>query len=218
MQQTIARGPALGHVVLNVRSLARSVPFYVEALGLRVVGRVAEADRNRIGDIVFLSFGANHHDVGLREASTIGGPAGATHPSPCPGLSHIAFRLGDGIDDLEHVVSRLMQAGAQGIRAVDHGATRSVYFNDPDGLVLEAYVGDDTLPDGPLSIVATALPRASGAWAAAAGQRAGLLIFPLARGLPAPEATTASTQKIADDGVEHVSRPWCRSHGRASPG
>jgi len=36
-------------------------------------------------------------------------------------------------------------------------ATRSVYFKDPDGLVLEAYVGDDTLPDSPLSIVATSL-------------------------------------------------------------
>jgi catechol 2,3-dioxygenase len=158
MQQTTARGRALGHVVLNVRSLAMSVPFYVEALGLRVVGRIDEADRDRIGDIVFLSFGTNHHDVGLREVSAIGAPAGATHPSPCAGLSHVAFRLGDGIDDLARVVRRLVQAGAQGVRAVHHGATRSVYFNDPDGLALEAYVGDDTLPDGPMSIEATALP------------------------------------------------------------
>ncbi|HWH83642.1 MAG TPA: VOC family protein [Burkholderiaceae bacterium] len=157
MQQITSRGPALGHVVLNVTSLARSVPFYVEALGLRVVGRTDEADRNRIGDIVFLSFGASHHDVGLREVSATGDPAGATHPSPCAGLSHVAFRLGDRIADLEYVMHRLIQAGAQGVRAADHGATRSVYFNDPDGLVLEAYVGDDTLPDGPLSIVATTL-------------------------------------------------------------
>lgn len=158
MQQTPLRGRALGHVVLNVTSLARSVPFYVEALGLRVVGRVDEADRKRIGDIVFLSFGANHHDVGLREVAAIGGPAFASQHSPGAGLSHVALRLGDRIDELEHLVRRLMRAGAQGVRAVDHGATRSVYFNDPDGLVLEAYVGDDTLPDGPLSIVATPLP------------------------------------------------------------
>lgn len=157
MQQTSGHARALGHVVLNVTSLLRSVPFYVEALGLRVVGRTDAADRNRIGDIVFLSFGVNHHDVGLREVPVNTGQAGATLHSACAGLSHVAFRFGDRIDDLEHVVRRLMQAGAQGIRAVDHGATRSVYFNDPDGLALEAYVGDDTLPDSPLSIVATSL-------------------------------------------------------------
>ena len=157
MQQTPAHGQALGHVVLNVTSLARSVPFYVEALGLRVVGRSEAADRDRIGDIVFLSFGANHHDVGLREVSSVGREARAVREPPCAGLSHVAFRFSDRIDDLEHVVRRLVQAGAKGVRAVDHGATRSVYFNDPDGLVLEAYVGDDTLPAIPLSIVATAL-------------------------------------------------------------
>jgi catechol 2,3-dioxygenase len=157
MQQTLPHGRALGHVVLNVTSLARSVTFYVQALGLRVVGRTEAADRDRIGDIVFLSFGANHHDVGLREVSSIGRAARTTHDSPCAGLSHLAFRVSDRIDDLEHVVRRLLQAGAHGVRAVDHGATRSVYFNDPDDLVLEAYVGDDALPDSPLSIVATPL-------------------------------------------------------------
>jgi catechol 2,3-dioxygenase len=157
MRQITSRGRALGHVVLNVTSLSRSVPFYVEALGLRVVGRTDEADRKRIGDIVFLSFGANHHDIGLREIPAVERPAGAARHSASAGLSHVAFRLGDRIDDLERVLRRLVQAGAQGVRAADHGATRSVYFNDPDGLVLEGYVGDDTLPEGPLSIVATAL-------------------------------------------------------------
>ena len=82
MQQTFAHGRALGHVVLNVTSLARSVPFYEEALGLRVVGRIEAADRDRIGDIVFLSFGTNHHDVGLREVSSIGGAARAGRRTP----------------------------------------------------------------------------------------------------------------------------------------
>ena len=157
MQQTCGNARALGHVVLNVTSLLRSVPFYVEALGLRVVGRTDPADRNRIGDIVFLSFGVNHHDVGLREVPVNIGPAGPALHSAGPGLSHVAFRFGDRFDDLDHVVRKVMQAGAQGLRAADHGATRSVYFNDPDGLGLEAYVGDDALPDSPLSIVARSL-------------------------------------------------------------
>jgi len=157
MQHAPSRTRTLGHVVLNVTSLARSVPFYVQALGLRVVGRTDEADRSRIGDIVFLSFGANHHDIGLREVPASDEPADPARRSPRAGLAHVAFRLGSSIDDLEQLVRRLAQAGAQGVRAADHGATRSVYFNDPDGLALEAYVGDDTLPEGPLSIVATPL-------------------------------------------------------------
>jgi len=157
VQQTPAPGRALGHVVLKVTSLARSVPFYVEALGLRVVGRTDAADRDRIGDIVFLSFGINHHDLGLREVPVNTDQVGPAPQLPRAGLAHVAFRCGDSFAELERVVRELMQAGAQGIRAVDHGATRSVYFNDPDGLVLEAYVGDDSLSDSPLSIVATSL-------------------------------------------------------------
>jgi catechol 2,3-dioxygenase len=143
--------------VLNVTSLARSVPFYVEALGLCVVGRTEAADLNRIGDIVFLSFGANHHDLALRELSSPGRAARTPPDSLGAGLSHVALRFGERFEDLGHVVRRLMQAGAHDMRAVDHGATRSVYFNDPDGLVLEAYVGDDALPESPLSIMATPL-------------------------------------------------------------
>ena len=40
----------IGHVVLRVRSLAVSVPFYTETLGLREVARLDQAAQAIVGD------------------------------------------------------------------------------------------------------------------------------------------------------------------------
>ena len=86
----------LGHVVLNVSSLARSAPFYVAMLGLKEVGRLRAAEEAIVGaPMVFFSFGDSHHDLALREV-----PLG---PGVLPqrlGLAHVAFRIGDGIAQL----------------------------------------------------------------------------------------------------------------------
>jgi catechol 2,3-dioxygenase-like lactoylglutathione lyase family enzyme len=58
-----------GHVVLRVRSLAVSVPFYTQVLGLREVARLDGPQRDIVGgELAFLSFGSNHHDVALFES------------------------------------------------------------------------------------------------------------------------------------------------------
>ncbi len=51
---------SLGHVVLKVRDLAVSVPFYRDVLGLREVARYRQ-------NMVFFSLGKNHHDVAMRD-------------------------------------------------------------------------------------------------------------------------------------------------------
>jgi catechol-2,3-dioxygenase len=144
----------LGHVVLNVRSHARSVPFYEQALGLRVVGHADAAVRARMGPMVFMSFGANHHDIALRE---IGGIVSRARRER-PGLAHLAFRVGRSLEDLTRPIARLRAMGVQAVRTVDHGSICSAYFSDPDGLVLEAYVGDDRLPLQARPYRATARP------------------------------------------------------------
>ena len=80
----------LGHVVLNVASLQRSVPFYVGVIGLREVGQLRST--------VFFSFGDNHHDLALRE---VGSRERA--PGDGIGLRHLAFRIGEHVGAPEFI-------------------------------------------------------------------------------------------------------------------
>jgi len=79
----------LGHAVLKVRSLAVSVPFYRDVLGLTEVARHG-------GRMVFFSCGENHHDLALLE---IGAQAEAPMDRQV-GLYHLAFKVGDSLDAL----------------------------------------------------------------------------------------------------------------------
>ena len=117
----------VGHVVLRVRDLERSTPFY-EMLGFRKVGQ--------IGSMMafFTATGANHHDLALQAM-------GRDAPSPPPnavGLYHVAIRLPSD----EHVRAAyraLADAGAEIVGASDHGVSHSLYIKDPDGIELELY-------------------------------------------------------------------------------
>ena len=81
----------LGHVVLRVRSLAVSVPFYTAVLDLREMGRLDGPERDIVvGELVFLSFGSNHHDVALLESPQVR-PTGPADPQ-CAGLAYVALR------------------------------------------------------------------------------------------------------------------------------
>jgi catechol 2,3-dioxygenase len=78
----------LGHVVLKVRDLGRSVPFYRDVLGLRKVGQAGEK-------MVFFSFVDNHHDLALLET----GKDAVSAEENSPGLHHVAFKVGDSLDN-----------------------------------------------------------------------------------------------------------------------
>jgi catechol 2,3-dioxygenase-like lactoylglutathione lyase family enzyme len=110
----------VGHVVLNVRSLAVSAAFYCEALGLSEVGR------NERG-MVFLSFGVNDHDLALREAD----PAAQGHDGSGVGVRQVAFRIGDAIETLRVFKAHLEARGIQIRRAHRHVAITSPTFRTP---------------------------------------------------------------------------------------
>lgn len=129
---------ALGHVVLNVASLERSIPFYRDALGMREVARGASEQHGPGAGMVFFSFGTSHHDIALREvpAATPAGREGV-------GLFHIAVRIGNSLAELRAYQARLARLGVRILRARDHRVSQSIYFEDPDNLLVEAYVDAD---------------------------------------------------------------------------
>jgi catechol 2,3-dioxygenase len=117
----------IGHVVLKVRDLDRSLAFYRDLLGFQVAGEMSNV-------MLFLTAtGENHHDLGLLR---VGDQAGSPVPTAV-GLYHVAVQLAD-LDALR-TAHRLLSERGLLKGAVDHGVSRSVYTVDPDGNEIELY-------------------------------------------------------------------------------
>ena len=117
----------IGHVVLKVRDLDRSLAFYRDLLGFTVVSEMSNV-------MIFLATdGQNHHDLALLRV-------GQQAPSPVPGavgLYHVAIQLAD-FDAVRSAHALLTERGL--LRgAIDHGVSRSLYTADPDGNEIELY-------------------------------------------------------------------------------
>jgi len=112
--------------------LERSVPFYRDVLGFHEVARYG-------GRMVFFSQGENHHDLALLE---VGQTAAAPGPQSV-GLAHVAFRVGETLEDLRRFKQHL-ESHQVAIRGMsDHKVSQSLYLNDPDGIEVEVYVDAD---------------------------------------------------------------------------
>ncbi|HEY8134603.1 MAG TPA: VOC family protein [Candidatus Limnocylindrales bacterium] len=112
----------LNHAVLYVRDLDVAVDFYTRVFGFEVVDRM----RN-FACFLRAAGGANHHDLGLFAV----GPAAPRPPRGSTGLYHLAWEV-PRIEDLALAASVLQEAGALG-GASDHGVSKSLYGQDPDG-------------------------------------------------------------------------------------
>ena len=117
----------LNHAVLYVRDVERSVAFYSDVLGFRVVmGFPGAAFLQAEGS-------SNDHDLGLFQ---VGAEAGDTQAGRTTvGLYHLAWEV-DTLDELERIQQRLVAAGALA-GASDHATTKALYAKDPDGLEFE---------------------------------------------------------------------------------
>ena len=121
---------ALGHVVLRVTDQARAERFYSGVLGLPIMARFDQDGMK----MTFFTLG-NHHDFAVMEVSG----EGSSHAESAVGLHHVAFKIGDSLDELREAKTMLEGAGVA-VTPIDHEVTKSLYFNDPDGNGVEVYV------------------------------------------------------------------------------
>lgn len=123
----------VGHLVISVRDMETSLDFYTRVLGLKLMGEDS--------GVTFLSAnGRDHHEISLVE---IGLQAEKAKINEL-GLVHFAFRLRSEADLLE-AYETLLKEEVQVAYTVNHGVTKSVYFLDPDGHLVEVYA--DNTPE-----------------------------------------------------------------------
>lgn len=120
----------LGHAVLKVRDIGKAEEFYNGLLGLPVAARQREGLA-----MTFFTLG-NHHDFAVVEV----GPDGPDAPADAPGLFHVAFKVGDSLDQLRSVKAELEATGVTIDMIADHAVSQSIYIHDPDGNGIELYV------------------------------------------------------------------------------
>lgn len=126
------------HIGLNVSDLARSIAFYTQALGMKVM-------KSAEGRFATVSFGYQHHDIALIPAAK-----GSSPGAPMAvGMNHFAIEVRDYEDFVRHY-GRLTDAGVPVERVIDHRTGMGIYFKDPDGNSVEVWC--ENLPTMPEAI------------------------------------------------------------------
>jgi catechol-2,3-dioxygenase len=115
----------LNHAVLYVRDVGKSVAFYRDILGFRVVHERPTAAFLRAAD------SDNDHDLGL---FAVRGSAPRTDGTAI-GLYHLAWSV-NTLPELAAFEKRLGAANAL-VGSSDHMVSKSLYGKDPDGLEFE---------------------------------------------------------------------------------
>ncbi|MFM8310775.1 MAG: VOC family protein [Ilumatobacteraceae bacterium] len=120
----------LNHAVLYVSDAPASARFYAETLDFTVVGSIGDA-------AIFLraADSDNDHDLGLFQVGPSASPSAGGRSAPRPGLYHLAWQVRT-IDELAATRERLRTARAL-VGESDHGASKSLYARDPDGIEFE---------------------------------------------------------------------------------
>ena len=119
----------MNHAVLYVRDASRSQRFYADVLGFSTVIEHPE------GAFVFMRAPAsdNHHDIAFFSLGP--GAAASQAGKTTVGMYHIAWEV-PTLHELDEMRTRLASVDAL-VGASDHGANKSLYARDPDGLEFE---------------------------------------------------------------------------------
>ena len=104
----------LGHVVVKVRDAQRAEHFYGKTLGIPVAGRTAHPV-----PMVFFTLG-HHHDFAVMELDK----NGSSPDRNTAGLAHVAFKVGDSLDEFDATKSELEAAGVVILFELRHANTK----------------------------------------------------------------------------------------------
>ena len=130
MPTTKTLRPNLAHTGIYVTDMDRMVDFYTKVLGLKLNDRGKA--RTFDTEVAFLSANPEqHHQLAL----ATGRPKDATFST----VMQTSFMI-DSLDDLRTIRARALTHGATAMRGTNHGNAWSIYFKDPEGNTVEAYL------------------------------------------------------------------------------
>jgi catechol 2,3-dioxygenase-like lactoylglutathione lyase family enzyme len=137
MEQAAApRWRGINHLALVTADMDATVRFYVGAMGARLVATVGTPDFRHY----FFEIGAGNtvafFEYREHPPAQFAKPAGIPSADAVQ-FDHVSFDLVDE-ESLLALRDRLKQHDCEVTDVVDHGFIRSVYFNDPNGIALEA--------------------------------------------------------------------------------
>jgi catechol-2,3-dioxygenase len=115
----------LSHAVLRTAKLDEVVEWYGHVLGTRATFQ------NDFS--AGITFDGEHHRLAFVAVPPAEVPPGA------PGIEHIAFKQ-NGLGDLMSNYARLKELGIAPIISINHTATVSLYYVDPDGVQVELFI------------------------------------------------------------------------------
>lgn len=122
--------PKLTHFALFVRDLPLMEEFYTGVMGLTVTDR-GEATSAPVQMVFMSSDPTEHHQFVL-----VSGRPDDVNFSLNQQMSFVV----DSLDQLREMRDRVMESGVDFKRSVTHGNAWSIYFDDPEGNLIENYV------------------------------------------------------------------------------
>ncbi|WP_088329587.1 VOC family protein [Lacimicrobium sp. SS2-24] len=121
----------LGHLVLKVQDIQRSVAFYQDIVGLKISDWIDDR-------MVFLRAGEDHHDLALLQLP----PDQIDKQDPTLSrVEHFSYHV-ESIDEIKKITQMLVERGIEidrGLGRHGPGDNTFIVFKDPDGNNVEFY-------------------------------------------------------------------------------
>ena len=126
MTQKVIRPTKLAHIVIRTAKYKELVDWYGTVLGAWVQHSDPMA--------AFLTYDDEHHRIAFLNMPHLG-----EHSRASAGVDHFAFTYAS-LGDLLTTYERLAEAGIEPVWTINHGATTSFYYRDPDANIVELQI------------------------------------------------------------------------------